>query len=67
MVSAVLFARAIEPFAYLPPCVRRIGLPVRVMATSEMGCLRRTLCATFWVDRTAVGKEAIVGYRGGNE
>lgn len=45
---------------HLPPWVRRIGLPVRVMATSEMGCLLRRLWATFfWVDRKAVWMEAI--------
>lgn len=45
---------AIDRYAYLPPWVRRMGLPVRVMATSEMGLLLKALCATFWVDRTAV-------------
>lgn len=36
-----------------------MGLPVLVMATSEMGCRLSTLGAIFLVDRTAVWREAI--------
>jgi len=46
-----------------PPVVRMRGLPVRVMCTSEMArrCRCRALFAILGaVDRTAVGREAIV-------
>jgi len=36
-----------------------MGLPVRVMATSEMDWCRTNCCAIFCVDRAAVAKEAI--------
>lgn len=53
----------------LPPCTRMMGLPVRVIVISEMRrawfILWFKFKASFRLDRTAVGKEAILArYRG---
>jgi hypothetical protein len=37
-----------------------MGLPVRVIATSDIGRRWSADLAIFWVDRTAAGKEAIL-------
>ncbi len=50
-----------------PPWVRMMGLPVRVMVTSERARRCRALFAIFGADRTVVGKEAIAAGRGSQQ
>ena len=49
---------------YLPPTDRRMGFPVRVMAMSEIARRCIALVASLWVDRIAVGNEAILACMG---
>lgn len=48
----------------LPPWVRRMGFPVRVMATSDIDLCCSALRAIWEDDRRAVGREAILAESG---